>query len=189
VSTLTTMIRDAAYARLIRITEWRTTRKTPLSPLQPGDVPALGVFLLRETYQPDGDANAGPPRYIVDAVISVAILDIAGKPEVIEGSVDRLVDQALDALLCDGTFLGLRDGRDRPIIDSVPAIQRSYHFPQMGESYYLECRLQMTFRFMCFFEANAPYTLHTIDIDTRPMDGTATSSDILEITTASPSCK
>lgn len=181
-STITTYIRDAMYTRLLaaNIAPWKVTRKSPIPTLQTGDVPALGVFVMRESYQQDGDANVGPPRYIVDAVISAAVIDLASKPDVLEGSVDAKVDAILNTLLQDGTFIDLRWTDGKPVIDSVPSIQRTYQFPQIGESYYLECRLQMTFRFMCFFEPLAPNALTTVAVTPNPSP--IASPGILSIT-------
>lgn len=182
-STITTFIRDAIYDRLVPIYAWKSTRKSPIPTLQSGSVPALGVFVLRETYQPDGDANVGPPRYIVDAVISVAVLALASDTDVLEGSVDTLIDQILDALLTDGTFIDLRWTDGSPVLDSVPTIQRTYNFPQIGETYYLESRLQMTFRFMCYFEPKAPNAFTTVDVHIENLDDKAKSGPaVLEIT-------
>jgi hypothetical protein len=179
--TISTYIRDAMFSRIEPITPWKSTRKTPFPTLQPDQVPALGVFLLRETMQPDGDANVGPPRYIVDAVISVAVVDLASKPTVLEGSVDALVDAILNTLLTDGTFIDLRWTDGSPIIDSIPTIQRTYQFPQIGESYYLECRLQMTVRFMCFFEPVAPNMLTAVDVTPSPSPVASPATAILKI--------
>jgi hypothetical protein len=183
-STITTYIRDAMYDRLLaaKIAQWKVTRKSPIPTLQIGDLPALGVFIMRENYQPDGDSNVGPPRYIVDAVISVAVIDLASKPDVLEGSVDARVDTVLNTLLQDGSFIDLRWTDGKPILDSVPAIVRSYQFPQIGESYTIECRLQMTFRFMCFFEPLAPNAFTAVDVHLENLDNTAASGPaVLEI--------
>lgn len=183
-STITTYIRDAIYSRLLaaNIAPWKVTRKSPSPTLQTGDFPALGVFVMRESYNPDGDSNVGPPRYIVDAVISVAVIDLASKPDVLEGSVDARVDTILNTLLQDGTFIDLRWTDGKPILDSVPSIVRSYQFPQIGESYTLECRLQITFRFMCFFEPLAPNALLEVDVHIENLDNTAaTGPAVLQI--------
>lgn len=169
-STLATMIRNAAHARLSTIKTFQSIRKTPIPTLHADQCPALGVYMLRETMNPDGDSNTGPPRYICDAVISFTVVDLANKPEVLEGSVDDALDLIEETLLRDGTFLDMRDAKNHPILDSIPTITRSYNFPQMGENWFLEARLQMTFRFFCFFEPRAPNMLTKVSVHTTPFD-------------------
>lgn len=167
-TTIATFIRDAAYNRILNIAPWKSVRRTPLPTLQSDQLPALGVFLLRETLNPDGDANVGPPRYIGDAVISFAITDLASKPDVLDGSVDKLIDLIQDTLLSDGTFIDLRDANNQQLIDSIPTIVRTFNFPNVGETYFLECRLAMTFRFFCNFPPRTPNLLRDVMVDVRP---------------------
>jgi hypothetical protein len=145
-----------------------STRKLPFPTIQADQLPGLGVYLLREQMSPDGDDNVGPPRYMVDAVISVMIIDLASDPSVLEGSIDSKIDQVEETLLTDYTFLDLRESAtDQPIIESVPQITRTYQFPRDGDRYYIEARLQMTFRFRCKFPPKLINDLHEIDVDVR----------------------
>lgn len=173
-STLSVQIRDAAFQRITNaIATFKETRKIPFPTLQPDHVPALGVFLLREQYSPDGDAGVGPPRYVAEATIAAAVVDLSSKSSVLDGSIDTSVDLILDTLLCDPTFLDLRDSvTGNPIIESIPQITRTTRFPKEGETYYCEVSLQMTFRFRCFFEPLAPNTLTTVAVTAEPF-GTA----------------
>lgn len=183
-TTISNYIRDQALARIIaaKIAPWKTTRVSPQPTLQTGDVPALGAYLIRETMNPDGDANVGVPRFIVDAVISFMVIDIATKPSVLEGSIDAIVDQIETTLLCDPTFVSLKDVGGNFLIDSIQQITRTYQFPNNGEAYYIECRLQMTFRFFVVFEPLTPNDLLKIDVTTQPMtDKVITGNDVLEI--------
>ena len=67
--------------------------------LSGADLPALQVFLLSEDYSPDGDANVGVPRYIVDAGIGISVVRGFGDPVVTDGDIDADVDAILNALL------------------------------------------------------------------------------------------
>ncbi len=168
-STITTQIRDAMYDRIVAAMprDFKTTRKLPFPTMQPDMLPALGVYVMRETKSPYGDANLGPPHYQVDAIISVMILDLAGKPENLEGGVDRKIDLIEETILRDPGFVNIREkGTDQIIIDSIPNISRQYLFPQQGETYYLEARLQFTFRFMCVYEPIIPDDLKVIHVTT-----------------------
>jgi hypothetical protein len=169
VSTLATQIRDAAYDRLSNLSSFKSFRKTPIPTLSADMLPALGVFLMRETMNPDGDANTVNPRFLVDAVISFMVQDLASKPEVMEGSVDVMVDLIENTILSDSTFLDLRDAAsNQPIIEGVSQVTRTYSFPKDGETYFMECRLQMNFQFRCFFEPVAPNLLTSIVYTINP---------------------
>lgn len=163
-------IRDAAFTRIIKaLADFKSARKIPFPTLQPDQVPALGVYLLREQYGPDGDPDVGPPRYVIDATIAVAVVDESSKPAVLNGSIDANVDRILDTLLCDPTFLDLRDSASgQPIIESIPQITRTTRFPKEGETYYCEVSLQMTFRFRCLFEPLTPNDLKIIAVQAEP---------------------
>jgi hypothetical protein len=169
-STLSVQIRDAAFTRITTvITSFASTRKTPFPTIQTDQVPALGVFLLREQYSPDGDADVGPPRYVTDATIAIAVVNLSSDPAVLDGSIDSDVDLILDTLLCDPTFLDLRDTvTGQPIIEAIPQITRTTRFPKEGETYYCEVSLQMTFRFRCFFEPLAPNELEIVSVQAEP---------------------
>ena len=172
-STLATQIRDAAFTRVVTAmpTAFKSTRKIPFPTLTPDMLPALGVYLLREQMSPDGDDNHAMPRYMVDAVIGFMLIDLANDPAVLEGAIDDRLDLIENTLLCDHTFLDLRDTEtDKPIIESVPQISRTYQFPRDAESYYIEARLQMTFRFRCKFEQVLGPDLHEVDVEVRHGD-------------------
>lgn len=167
-SSLATQIRDAAFNRVTKAITFKSTRKTPFPTLQSDQLPGLGVFLMRENMTPDGDANTVNPRYQVDTVISFAVIDEASKPDVLEGSLDGFVDLIETTLLCDGTFLDLRDASNHPIIEAVSAVSRTYNFPREGETYFMEARLQLTFQYRVFFEPVAPNLLRSIVTTIQP---------------------
>jgi hypothetical protein len=168
-TSLTLQIRDAAYDRIVKKFDFKSTRKIPMTPLQPDQVPGLGVFFVSEDMGPDGDENVATPRYISDVVIGISVLDTASKEDVLEGSIDKTGSHILDLLLRDPTFLGLLDTESKqPIIESVPRIRRSHQVQKNGEAYYLELRLEMTFRYRCYFPPYAPNELLEIDVTAQP---------------------
>lgn len=180
-TTIATMIRDQAMIRLKKLTpdggSWKSFRKIALPTIEPNQLPCLGVYILRESLNPDGDANVGPPRYIADVTIGISIIDEGNKSYALEGSIDSLVDQAEDTLLQDITFLGMTDANNNPIIEAIPQITRTYNFFEKSETYMMECRLQMTIQYRCFFEPLAPNYLETIAINVSNMDGTVLPAD------------
>lgn len=176
-TSIATYIRDQALSRIQKanLAQWKSVRKTPFPTLQPDQVTGLGVFILRETMNADGDANVSAPRYISDVVIGISVIDNASSPAVLEGSVDTLIANILDTLLTDPTFVSLKDATGNFLTDSVPLIVRQYSFPTNGETYYLECRLQMTIRYFVNFPPNTPIALTDVMVtpSPQPSNGTA----------------
>jgi hypothetical protein len=172
---LTLQIRDGAYDRIVKAFKpFKSVRKIPMTPVQPDQVPALGVFFVNEDMGPDGDDNVATPRFISDVVIGISVLDTATKSDVLEGSIDKVGSAILDTLLCDPTFLDLRDvTTNQPIIESIPRIKRSHSVQKNGEAYYLELQLQMTFRYRCYFEPVAPNLLTTVAVTVQPPNDAA----------------
>lgn len=170
-TTITTQIRDVMYDKILRRmpvgSVFKTARKIPFPTLQPDMVPSLGVYVLREAMSPYGDANAGPPHYTVDSIIGVMVLDLAGKPSVLEGGVDNKIDQIEELLLRDPEMVNVRDIETNSIVlDSIPIISRSYQFPKDGETYYMEARLQFTLRYTVVYEPIIPDDLKVIHVTT-----------------------
>lgn len=165
-----TYIRDQVYTRIEKLFAWKSKVKVPTVTTQGDQFPRLGVYLVRETENPDGDANVGPPRYIDEVVIAISVMDAMYKPEVLEGSVDAMIDAIKNKLLQDITFVSLKNEQGQFMLDSIPNISRTYQFPNNGETYYIECRLQMTFRFNVQYEPITPNAFKTLAVDARPND-------------------
>jgi hypothetical protein len=176
---LATQIRDAMFDRITAAVPFKTARKVPIPPLQPDQLPALGVYLMSQRSTPDGDANVGVPRYIDNALISVMLIYAAGDPRVLEGVVDAQIDLIERLLLCDSTFLQMLDVETgEPIIESVPERVRTYQYPKDGETYYLEARLQMTFQFRSYFQPLAPNMLQQIMVTSQAFGDDAFHTEI-----------
>lgn len=167
-STVATYIRDQVVTRIGPLYAWKTVRKVPTVTTQNDQFPRLGVYLVRENESPEGDANAGVPRYIDETVIAISVMDNLSKPEVLEGSVDAMIDTIKNTLLQDYTFVSLKDANGNIFLDSIPNISRSYSFPNNGESYYIECRLQMTFRFNVKYDPLFPNAFLEMDVTIEP---------------------
>jgi len=173
--TFATAIRDGALSRLQAappsgvVAANITT--TPLPPMQGAAVPAMRVLLLSEDMTPDGDYNVAEPKFIHDASIGLSAVSVADSEGETETNIDAIVNDALATLICDGTFMELFEG--------ITAIRRTYSFPNQGESYFAEVRLQMTVRFRTVWPPNAPYALDEIDVYPVPAFGPAPTIPIL----------
>lgn len=169
-TTPATYIRDEIYKRIENLVEWRTKRKVPNVPYGADQFPRLGVYLGRENETPDGDANVGPPRYISEVTIIISVTEALSKPQVLDGEVDDTVDLIKNTLLQDITFVSLKDESGNFMLDSIPNISRQYFYPNNGDTYYIECRLQMTFRMNVVYEPITPIPFETLAVDARPND-------------------
>ncbi|WP_024340987.1 hypothetical protein [Bradyrhizobium japonicum] len=181
-TTLATFIRDEAFRRLTVGTiaaNWTSTAKLPIPTVQSDQLPRLAVYLVREIMNTDGDGNVSVPRFISDVTLGISVLDEAEKPSSLDGSLDTLIDLIEDTLLQDISFVSLKDADGRAVIESFEQIQRSFNFPQLGESYYAEARLQMTVRYRCYFEPVATTPLAEVDVHVSTFDDAATSGQLI----------
>jgi hypothetical protein len=163
VTTNATAIRDAAFTRAQASGTWTKARKTDVPTLTGTDLPALQVFLLSERMTPDGDANVGVPRFVSEATIGISVVRGFADPVVIDGQIDVDVDAILDGLLCDPTFVGVPPA-GAGLFEGVTAINRRRLFPQSGETYFVETRLELTFMFRCDFEPALTVPLNEVAV-------------------------
>ena len=149
-----TALREAIIGRLATLPGYKKLpRRVPLPQQQPSDLPQLSVFIMGERLTPDGDAGAGEPSFISDVTIGISDMRGFATPAVLDGQNDAAVDAIESRLLTDPTFTRKGD-RSRseddplryPLFEAVTGIVRKRVYPQDGEAYFAELRLEMTFR-------------------------------------------
>jgi hypothetical protein len=138
-----TAIQDEAFARLSGLSGYNRIRKGWHRQLQGSDLPALSVFILAERMTPDGDGNAGEPRFVSIVTLAISLVRGFSGPEEMLASIDSDADDIEKRLLCDPDFVKL--GADA-LFESVERIQRTRLMPQDGETYFAELRLEMDFK-------------------------------------------
>jgi hypothetical protein len=146
-----TAIRDAAFTRAITAGAYTTTRKTDVPTLNGADLPALSVFMMRESMKPDGDANVAVPRFIATCTIGISVIRGFDDPVVTDGEIDADVDAILDALLRDLTFVGVPPA-GLGLFEGVTRVDRRRLFAQQGETYFVETRLELDFEYRAYFD-------------------------------------
>lgn len=170
-------IRDAIVERMQAIPGLPVTtlRTQPVPQLQEDELPGLLVVIMGETLTPDGDANAGEPHFEADITIGISIVEGYGTPEQIDGDVDEMITLIENALLTDPTFVRgvdpakAKDDPERyPLFEAVTRIQRRRLFPQEGEMYLGELRVEITFTKRVSFEPVIPDVLEHVVITARP---------------------
>jgi hypothetical protein len=155
--TFATAIRDGALARLQTNNPGVATfRTTPLPPTQAASLPSLGVYLAGEQMTPDGDYDAGEPKFLNDVTIGFSAVNSADSQGANETALNAIADKVLRTLLCDGSFMMLFEG--------ITSIRRAVSFQKDGDTYFAEVRLAMTVRFRSLWPPEAPYALEEVDV-------------------------
>lgn len=183
-STAATRIRDAIFARLETLkadSDFTTVRIMPVAMLQPEHLPALTVSLLSERMSAQGDDNAGEPRFDSDVTIGVSVVRGQATPPDLDALTDEDVDVIEQLLLRDPTFVRFGedtsfasdDPRRDPFFEAVTGVTRRRSYPQSGETYFVEVRLEMTFRVTVDFPPLLPDDFRTIALKARPLGSTA----------------
>jgi len=165
-TTEATAIRDAIVDRLKTLPGYKKPpRKVPLPQQQPTDLPQLSVFIMGERLMPDGDPEEGDLRFVSEVTIGISDMRGFEKPDVLDGQNDAAVDAIEKRLLTDASFTIM--GPDA-LFEAVTGITRRRNYPQDGETYFAELRLEMTFRKRLEFWPETPDDLRHLKITTRP---------------------
>ncbi|MCJ2053997.1 hypothetical protein [Methylobacterium sp. J-070] len=172
-----TLIRDAIVERLTA-QDWlpiKSIRRQPRPQIQPENLPALLVILVDEIETPEDEANTGPPRFMSEVTIGISVVTGQNPPEQLDADLDDLVDRIRSHLLTDPTFVrGIDPSKDEcdperyPLFEAVSKVRRGRLFPQDGETYFAEGRLEISFLFRTHYEPVIPDVLEHIVISARP---------------------
>lgn len=151
-------IRDAILER-VRALKIGASHSIVVTPtIQPSDLPRVQVLCLQDQMTPDGDSNAGAPSFIIDSTIGVSVIRGFDDPAYMAGQLDADADAIFSATLSDPDFVSFGLGS---LFEGVERITRRLEFPKIGEAYFAELRLEMTFRHRCDFEPNVPGDFHS----------------------------
>ena len=155
-STQAAKIRDKIYDLLLPLPGFVTTRKVDQPQLQPEQTPAITVMRGEEVMNHDGDPNVGEPRFMHDATFHVAIMRGFNDPLVLDGRSDDDLDMVLQALLTDQSFVAMAEG--------ILSIRKSTQWPQQGDAYYVETRIEIAVQFHSFWEPVVPNDFRTMAV-------------------------
>jgi hypothetical protein len=123
---------------------FKTYRKTPMLQVNPGDLPVLGVYILREQRTPMGNANHAEPKFKHSLTLGFsgaihADTDDQNKFYLLEQAMSE-VD---DVLLTDSKFVNLVEG--------FTAMDRTSQYAKVGETTLFEIRVEMQMEFSGWF--------------------------------------
>jgi hypothetical protein len=141
-------------------TRFATYRLTPMLRVLPDDLPVLGVYILRERREPDGQANQGEPRFQ-----HALTLGFSGGVAVDPDTHDRMppledmMSEVDDALLSDPAFVNLTEG--------VEAMDRVAQFAKLGETTLYEIRVEMVIAWKSDWEPNITDDFNTLVVTTE----------------------
>lgn len=155
------VIRDAAVDLINRLGIMRSIREVPTFQWQPEDEPGCGVYLVRETSEPDGDFNAGEPHFLVSAVIGVSVLVRVDDPSELATATDFAVNPIQNVLLRTPEFLSLFEG--------FQGITRSPSYPTNASAYMSETRFEFTVGYRARFEPIVPDDYLKTELVTRQL--------------------
>jgi hypothetical protein len=164
-----TLIRDAIFDRLPALAlNFNKIRKAQIPQIQPDDLPMAAVFIAGENLTPDGDDNAGEPRFVSETTIAVSVIRGFDDPRTLSGEIDQDVDRIESGLLQDPTFVKFGPGA---MFEGVSRMNRRRLYPQGGkdgETYFAELRLEMTFVTRVDYPPIIPTPFEGVTIKARP---------------------
>jgi len=138
------------------------------------NLPFLGVYLVGESAGPDGDWDAGPPKFTVDARIGFSVWLINQDPVETELQLDGAFRAIMNALLCYPTVY---NDKVAPV-EGFSRYTRTHHYGSPGLNNELpaaEMRLELTCKFREYYEFVATDDFKLLHFETAyptPEEGT-----------------
>ncbi|UPT91104.1 hypothetical protein HAP41_0000020560 [Bradyrhizobium barranii subsp. apii] len=139
---------------------FKTYRLTPMLQVQPGDLPILGVYILRERHLPHGSYNHAEPKFDTELT-----LGFSGGVHVETDKQDQLsqlenwMGELLEILLTNPKFVKLTEG--------MTGIDRVGQYATVGETTLYEIRLEMGTRYWTDYPPKVVDDLKTVHITTQ----------------------
>ena len=164
-SSVAVALRDRIVATVERFWRFSPVSKTSMPQLQPEALPWCGVFIAREVMTPDGDGNAGEPRFVSDVTIAISVVRGFQDTATLDGRIDQDFADMLAGLLCDPAFVAFGDDQ---LFESVERVDTRRLYPMQAETYFAELRMEMTFRTRIGFPPNVPDDYRRLRVTTRP---------------------
>jgi hypothetical protein len=142
---------------------FKTYRLTPMLQVQPGDLPILGVYLLREQRVQDDHANQGEPhfKHTLTLGFSGGVNVETDKQQQLP-ELEEMMSELDDILLSDPTFIILTEG--------ITAMDRTAQFAKVGETTLYEIRVEMAMEFSSRWPPRVEDDFNTLHITTQYPD-------------------
>lgn len=156
-------------------TRFKTYRLTPALQVQPGDLPILGVYILRERHNTDGSYNHAQPHFHTELT-----LGFSGGVHVETDKQDQIsvledwMGELFDILFTNPKFVMLAEG--------VSSMDRVGQYAKVGETTLYEIRLELTTNYKTWFDPLVPDVLEKVVITTQYPDKEHVDSGTPQIT-------
>jgi hypothetical protein len=157
-----TQIAEKAFAILSDALrgQFKTFRKAPMLTFTASDMPALGVFILRERWSPDGDPNVAEPKFVHQLTLGISGSVAVSTDEQNEYLKLRdLMSQVDTLLLSNPSFVSMTEG--------VTLVDQTAQYATVGETPLAEFRKDMTVQFRSNWEPAITDDLKVIHIDAQ----------------------
>jgi hypothetical protein len=155
------MLADTAYDLLVAEfgARFKTYRKTPMMQVNPGDLPMLGVYILREQGAAIGNANHTEPRFQNTLTLGVsgaihADTDDQNKFYLLE----QAMAEVADTLLSNPRFVKLTEG--------FPSADRTSQYAKVGETTLFEIRVELQVAYASWFPPRVVDDFNTMHVTT-----------------------
>lgn len=149
--------------------------RAPALTINSADLPALGVFILEERWQSDGDENAGTPHFKHVLVIGITTSCAATAPEDQLALIEDQADQCIEKILKDASFF------NQKWIDGILSISRRLAFTRVGETPLAEQQIRMEITFGTTWEPVIPDVLEEVNFETRYPDATTSPDEVQQV--------
>lgn len=154
---------------------FKTYRLTPMLQVQPGDLPILGVYLLREQRAQDGHANHTEPHFKHTLTLGFSGgVHVETDKQTELPAIEEWMSELDDVLLSDPRFVNLTEG--------ITAMDRVAQFAKVGETTLYEIRVEMAMEFSSRFPPVIVDDFNTLHVTTQFPDKAHVDSGTPQIT-------
>ena len=187
------VIRDMLLAKLVTAPFFAgfTIRKSRQLPAQTNQLPFLGVYIVSEEMDKDGDINTGDIRFIHHLKIGFSVAVVNNDPEACEEKLDQAFWAIMNTLWRDPYLMNFIDTRaypggvgnpDNTRIEGVEKGSRRHRFGTAGlnnETPIGELQYEATVMYRAYYAPIITDDLLEIGIETVPLatDGTIPPAD------------
>jgi hypothetical protein len=182
------VIRDALFAKTVQLPFFQgfVSRRSKQLPVAKYQLPFLGVFILSEDMQPDGDPNAGEIRFIHKLQVGWQVMIENNDPVASELKLDEAFWAIMNGLWRDPNLMNFinSDMPDDTCIEAIEKGNRRHVWGTSGlnnETPYGELEYSATVRYRAEYGPIITDDLLDIHVETVPLADDGTVPDVSEV--------
>lgn len=180
------VLREACIEALAPLFPQFTILRNAAVPIQKGQLPILGVYILPEKMTPDGDWNAGNIRFIHDCPIGVSVIIANNDHDAAEQLLDAAWWTVMNGLWCnDGlTNMVVNAVADNTRFEGVMLGMRRFQFGAIGlnnETPIAELVYEFTTRFRTDWQPTVIDNLLKMVITVVPVGVDQTQTQVITV--------